>query len=242
MDHFKLAIGGGERLNKMLRMVFWLVIALLMLAVVANVFVRPPESHRASNGALSGDDGLLKAAISGNTSGVLKALNKIKRDGSPYRELSLVMNLWSEEKAVLPSVNWAMIEQDAVRVNLADVMVQANLNGEKVPQLASIHDYVRGVVIQSREPEVVSTALLVLSLLDSPEDVNLIRRAAGRSSEMQHVAVIALGKMCSSSAALALDDLRAHLSDNNAIADFEATRTQAEAIKSAMHRCTAEAR
>lgn len=167
---------------------------------------RPSHSHAPI-------DSLLAAINSGTLDHVLKATNQIKALLYKGAALNVVYALWREDKAEFPNLRWDVATLPLVRIEFANILLQAWKNGAfslAEGDRAEMHAFLRAVVANTdRDLFLLGNAISTLALLDDPHDVQLILEvtAKHRSSMLFRQAALALLTMCTDEAQQALKKL-----------------------------------
>ena len=167
--------------------------AVIGLAPICSCAQPPSDFSRAENVAA--------VLRNGTTPEVVRILNEVKRVGYRGDVLPLIANLWSGKSNDLPK---SATEPDIVRIQLADILAQAYRNGFLTSLDSGIHPYARKL-IASDDPQLVSSAVQVLAIIDDPTDVPLLERIASKEVRPTFRATVAaLAEMCSPQADEAL--------------------------------------
>src|SRR5262245_30947442 len=88
---------------------------------------------------------LLKAIRAQNLDDTIHILNEVKRAQHGGDVLPLVQDLWSNDKKKHPDVPWNFVNLDAVRINIADILVQAYRNGLANVDRKALHAFAKKV-------------------------------------------------------------------------------------------------
>jgi hypothetical protein len=135
-------------------------------------------------------------------------LNQVKKAQQRGDVLPLLVRLWENDKQKYPDLPWNFVNLDAVRVNIADVLVQAYRNRQVKIDAPAIHKYVVQVATESKDLQARGTSILVLGVIDDGKDVPLIKNAVLEESEsLSTYAIASLGMMCNEKAGQALESL-----------------------------------
>ncbi len=168
---------------------------------------------------------------------ILKTLNAVKRMAYQGEILPFVHDLWEGRKDKYPDLPWATINADIVRVNLADILLQAAANGKITVDKEKIHRYVSGLV-NSKDSDVAVTAILALSPIDDEKDVGAILAVARQQKPATfRASVVALSQMCNPAAARALDQLEASVTKTELKSYVSETVRQSQSFKERTHWC-----
>jgi hypothetical protein len=153
-------------------------------------------------------DALLKAINAQKLDVTINVLNQVKQARHRGDVLPLLLALWNNDKKKHPDLPWGFVNLDVVRVNIADILVQAYRNGQVDVDRVSVHAFTKKVAAQSADAQARGAALLVLGMIDDPRDVQLLRLAALEERELVSSSAIAsLGMMCNADAGKALGSL-----------------------------------
>jgi hypothetical protein len=140
-----------------------------------------------------------------NASALSESLNKVKKLGATRDGLQLLEQVWAGNQSQHPDLAWQTIADPEVRLNLADILVQAARNGEIESEPADAHQFALDVV-NTQPPKLVNQALTMLSIFERDEDVAVIEKVALRHDQRTfRSAVAALSSMCAPAARAALD-------------------------------------
>lgn len=165
-------------------------------------------------------DTLLAAISAQNLDGTVATLNEIKRSRYRGDVLPMVKALWNNERDKYPNIPWPFVNLDIVRVNLADILLQADRNKEIEIDKRAIHTYVRKVAFDSTDMQAKAAALLALGVVDDPQDVAALQLVAlAQRDPAATSAILALGMMCNNEAGTSLEGLPAKLK-NERLADM----------------------
>ena len=77
---------------------------------------------------------------------ILKATNKIKRMHYQGEILPVIVDLWSHNRNEYPDLPWSVVGSDIVRLELANILVQAEVNGFINIDTNPLHQYVRDLL------------------------------------------------------------------------------------------------
>ena len=180
-------------------------------SIVAGIAVRPAYSSEVHSDVMTLGRAE-KILTVDNSKVIVELMNEIKRGGS-QELVYLVHDLWVEREVKYPAVAWNVIRTPRVRIELANVLVQAHNNQMIAIDLGEIRQFVREILAGSHEGAK-RTAVLTLGLLNSREyvdeqDITVLRDIA--MEENPHTfraAVIALAKICGAVADQAMSELR----------------------------------
>lgn len=187
------------------------------------------EAVRSTGSSFSAEE-LQKILQQRNASTLSESLNKVKKLGATRDGLQLLEQVWAGNQSQHPDLAWQTIADPGVRLNLADILLQAAKNGDITREPADVHDFVRST-LDTGSPNLVGQAAIILSTFDRDEDVAALERIAlQRDSRTFRSIIIALSRMCASAADAALDRIEqeASASDKEFIKD---TRTRMSDFK-----------
>ena len=168
---------------------------------------------------------------------ILKALNTVKQMTYQGEILPFIRDLWDSRKEKYPELPWDTINTDIVKVDIANILLQAAANGKTKIDKEKVHQFVAGL-ISSSDVDVARNAILTLSLIDDAKDVGGILAIAKQKKKGTFKAsVIALSKMCSPEATLALDQLEVSISDAEYKSYITETKREAQSFKERTRWC-----
>lgn len=166
-----------------------------------------------------------------NVDRILVTLNTIKQMSYQGEILPFVRDLWDGRKDKYPELPWETINSNIVKVDIANILLQAHANGKIKLDTESVHRYVAGM-ISSTDIDVARNAILTLSLLDDEKDVAKILAIAKRQQKGTfRAAVVALSKMCNPAAAKALAQLEESVTGKELKSYVAETRRESQAFK-----------
>lgn len=138
---------------------------------------------------------------------IVKTLNDVKRMQYQGQILPFLVDLWSNQKAKHPELQWEIINSDIVRVDIANVLLQAQRNGRIQIDDDEFYEFLARL-IESSDVQVAQNAILTLSLIDKARSVEKILSASNRKNKWTfRSSFLALTSMCHPSAEKALDQL-----------------------------------
>ena len=161
----------------------------------------------------------------GDIDRLTEVFNYVKRMHYQGEILPFIRDLWDEREDKHPNMRWEVARKPIVKVELADILVQAERNGliaidkERVRQFLTTY-------LSAEDVQVVRRAILVLGPIDDERDVPAILAIAKQEREATfRVSAIVLSKMCNKSAAAALDELEPQLKRDDFRAYLKEIRT-----------------
>jgi HEAT repeat protein len=143
-----------------------------------------------------------------------KTLNDIKAMPSKGEILPFIMELWDQRNERHPDLPWDVIGTEVIRVELADIILQAVKNGRLRVDPKPMHSFVSKSV-NSNDPDVARKAIGALAIIDDETDVDKILGVAKRNDPTTFRAAVAtLTQMCNERAARAIADLEVSTKDD----------------------------
>ena len=174
---------------------------------------------------------LFEVLKSRNIDKIIETTNHIKRMAVEKKILNVVIDLWEKNVGKYPDLPWDVIISDLVRLELAEILIQAKNNRVIDVDISSMHTFVSGL-IQGDDYWTKFQAMHVLPLFDDPRDVpiilDLIKTPGGDWIE---IGVSALALMCNDSAKTTLDELLDSLTDPKEKRKFVETRRFFESLE-----------
>jgi hypothetical protein len=175
----------------------------IVLTLIALLLSVPALAADVGKGAA-----LLKAIKAQKLDETIGVLNEIKQAQHRGDVLPLLLDLWRNDQQKHTDVPWNFVNLDAVRINIADILVQAYRNGQAEIDRPSVHAFAKKVATASGDVQARANALVVLGIIDDPRDVNTLRAAAAEEKDfLSTSALVSLGMMCNRDAGDALDGL-----------------------------------
>jgi hypothetical protein len=86
------------------------------------------------------EESLIEDLLSKNVDRIGKSMNNIKSQRYQGQILPLITDLWEQRKDKRPDLPWRLIGTDIIRVELADILMQAYNNGRVRTDPKPIHD------------------------------------------------------------------------------------------------------
>ena len=209
------------------------------VAIVLTVCVFISPLAASSVGSDLHED-LVAALRSKHTDDLFRVLNQIKASSYKGDVLPLLVDIWSgnDTDHDLPV---AFLGMDIVRISVGDVLVQAHINGLVQIELGEFQSYARGR-LSSSDVEIVSRAATLLSQIDDPIDVPVLRElATGSSGYVFNSAVAALVLMCNGDAESALSRLLRQTDDTEKRSYIVDSQMRFKALKSTRGFCRTRA-
>ena len=171
-----------------------------LLVISACIEVEFPDEDATStrsdmpSGPIATTDDLLHLIRSRNVDAIITGLNEIKSMSTQGHLLSALDALWRYDKQAYPSVPWDIVELPPIRLDIADVLVQAHRNGYMTADLMGIHDYVQEQLASDNFDAVVKAAG-VARMFDDPNDVITMHQLAKQKRYLRPMLVY-LNGMC----------------------------------------------
>lgn len=113
---------------------------------------------------------------------IVKALNVVKQMKYQGQVLPFLVDLWTNQKDKYPDLQWEIINSDIVKVDIANVLLQAQRNGRIQIDKGSVYEFVASL-LDSSDVQVAQNAILTLSLIDEPRSAERILSAANRKNK-----------------------------------------------------------
>ncbi|MEE8295390.1 MAG: hypothetical protein V3R64_06730, partial [Sphingomonadales bacterium] len=143
----------------------------------------------------------------------------------------VIADLWNERVNLYPDIAWDSLKKEAPRVKIANILIQADRNGELKSPREDIHSY----VLQHIGTDDIYTytyILLTLTVFDEPEDVQkILNVATTKDFTFFNTSVSILARMCNQKAKEALDFLESEIEDESKINYLLETREKNAAFK-----------
>ena len=159
-----------------------------------------------------------------NIDRIIKTLNVVKRMTYQGQVLPFLMDLWTNQKDKYPELQWEIINSDIVKIDTANILLQAERNGRMQVDKSGIYEFAARL-IDSSDVQVAQNAILTLALIDEPRVVDKILSAAKRQNKWTfRASVLALNSMCHQSAEKALDQLETLAKDAELKAEIQKDR------------------
>ncbi len=143
-----------------------------------------------------GRDELVATLESKDFDRTISLMNRIKRMRYQGDLLPLLNDVWQLNLASMPNVEKAFVAHPRIRLEVADVLMQASRNGAPNLEPAAYRAYARQHAT-SKDPDVARQAVLVLGLANDPADIALLAEILGAETEAaSRAAVISLVRNC----------------------------------------------
>lgn len=144
---------------------------------------------------------------------IIRTTNKIKFMSYKGVMLPVIHELWIKQVHKYPDLPWDTINLPIIRLEFADILVQAQRKGLITVDSEDLHSFVASL-IEKDDVMLSINAILVLSFFDEKRDVHKILAIAKNQRRATfRTAVVALGNMCVPDARVALDDLEKYVTD-----------------------------
>lgn len=209
----------------------------LTLLILSLLFLLNSATSFGMNDDYVSIDKLTKELNTRNVDRIIKTLNMVKRMSYQGKILPFIRDLWEERKDKYPDLPWNIINEDVIKVELANILLQAAANGKIEINTEKLHKYVLGL-IDSEDTDVARSAILTLSIIDDVRDVDKIFSIAKQQKKGTfRASVLTLANMCNSAANTALEQLEKYV-DNSELKFFITnTRDSMEDFKIRTHWC-----
>lgn len=176
-------------------------------------------------------DKLTEVINSKNIDRLLDTLNEVKRMRYQGEILPFIEDLWNLDKKEHPDLAWSIVKKDIVRVEIANILLQAERNELINIKKDDLHNYVLSL-LNSEDVYVVQKSIITLGLFDYKSDVDDILSIAKKRNEITfRAAVITLAEMCNSASNKALDQLFKIIDDKQLKQYIINTREKAKKFK-----------
>lgn len=182
-------------------------------------------------------DELATSLETGNIDRILNMLNAIKQMSYQGEILPFVYDLWNGREDKYPDLSWKIVNEDIIKVELANILLQAESNGRVEIDKAGLHKFVLKLV-NSKDVGVVRSAISTLALTDDEGDVSKIFSIAIQQKKGTfRVSILALAEMCNSAAGKALDKLEKDVEKPELKSFITETRINIKAFKERTRWC-----
>jgi hypothetical protein len=139
---------------------------------------------------------------------IVRAMNRVKQNQESHELMVFIMKLWANDKQEHPDLPWRVINSEIVRIELANVLVQASNNGLIKVDREAIRKYAMQV-ISGTDQLARATAINTLGLIRNSADLELIKNIAlEEDARTFWAAIIALSASCDPRANVMLDDIK----------------------------------
>jgi len=181
---------------------------------------------------------ILKQDInSRNIDKMIETFNLIKQMRYQGDILRLLDDLWNNRTEKHSSLAWDIVGKDIIRIEIADILIQAHNNGKLKADVSSIHRYVTSS-LKSDDKAVQTNALLIIMNFDDKNDVKIIHDIAKEQSKGTFKAAIyALSYMCNNEASKSLNELKRIVSSKNKKV-IQETQSRIGKIKKSISTCS----
>ena len=218
-----------------MRNIFALVVA-LSIVLTTQVLDVLGVAHAAEREFVT-EESLTEDLLSKDIDQIRRSLNNIKRQSYKGQILPFITDLWDQRKEKRSDLPWRLIGTDIIRVELADILMQALRNGRVRTDPKSIHDYLSGSV-NHEDLDVQINAIGALSVIDDERDVDKILAIAKRQEIFTFpVSVMTLTMMCNAKAAKAIKELTTTVKEPDLLAILSKQKAQSDDFKARTTRC-----
>ncbi|HEY9200986.1 MAG TPA: hypothetical protein VIQ81_05265 [Gammaproteobacteria bacterium] len=187
-------------MNRLIKRLMLYLLLLVSFCVVANdAYIEKNE--------------LIQSLESRNIDIIVQALNDIKSMRYSGDILPLIKDLWEGKEEKWPDVPFDVVEKPIIKIELADILLQARSNGLIEINVDQYQNYLRNI-LSSKDLKVVANAVLILSGIEDKDDIPLILNVAKKNNQVTfRAAILALSTMCIPEADIALRKYESSLSD-----------------------------
>ncbi len=209
----------------------------LPLLILSLLFILGGATAFGSNDDFISVDELTAELKTRNIDRIVKTLNTVKRMSYQGRILPFILDLWDDRKDKYPDLPWNIVNADIVRVEIANILLQAAANGRVEIDTEKLHEFVFGL-IDNADIDVARSAILTLPLIDDERDVDKIFAIAKQQKKGTfRASVLTLAEMCNSAANAALDQLERLVENSESKSFIVETRDSMKAFKKKSHWC-----
>lgn len=209
----------------------------MSVLILSLLFLLGSTTVLGSNDNFVSIDELTAELNTRNIDRILKALNTVKRMSYQGKILPFVHDLWDEREDKYPDLPWKTVNADIVKVEIANILLQAEANGRIEIHREELHKFVSRL-INSADVDVARSAILTLTLTDDERDVDKIFSIAKQQKKGTfRASVLTLAKMCNSVASKALDQLEKDVEKSELKSFIAETRASMEAFKERTRWC-----
>jgi hypothetical protein len=179
--------------------------AFLISVVTAGIFMCA-DSHGAQpqiEESISVNE-LKNILRSDDLNAIVIAMNRVKQNQRSPELMRFILKLWREDGVPATGV----MRSDIVRLELANVLVQANNNGFIKIDVEEIRKYAKEVIAGPND-DAKAIAIETLGLTRNADDIPLFKRIALEENSLTFVeAVLALNQSCEKRAKVALAEIK----------------------------------
>lgn len=176
-------------------------------------------------------ESLIADLESKDTDRIDKSLNDVKRLSNKGQILPFIADLWDLRKEKYPGLPWDVINTNIVRVEIADILLQAHQNARIKLDPQPIHRFVIGQ-IDNDDPDIARKAIGALALVDDSADVGRLKQIATRKDPATfRPAVATLSQMCNEHAKSAVAELENSIVEPELKSYIENRRRDSDAFK-----------
>ena len=145
---------------------------------------------------------------------IIQAMNLVKQNQRSNELMMFIIKLWMNDKQLYSDLPWRILNSDIVRVEIANVLVQASNNGLVKVNRDELRTYAKQVITGS-DQMAKATAVSTLGLLGNSADINLLKNIALEENPRTFSsAILALSENCDSKATSALNDVKSKVNSN----------------------------
>jgi len=172
------------------------------------------------------------------TDRIINAMNTIKQTPPNRQTLIFLHDLWDEKRQKHPDLPWELIKTNAIKLEIADILLQADANKVIKINKEEFHRFVLAL-IDTEDEGIARNAIMTLSIIDDGKDVDKILIIAKRQHpDTFRASVLSLTKMCNPEAEKALDKLEKQVTTHDQISFLKETRSRMTTYKERTNWCS----
>jgi hypothetical protein len=150
-------------------------------------------------------------------SGIIRAMNRVKQNQESYELMTFIVALWNNDQKELADLPWPILNSEVIRIEIANVLVQASNNGYVKINREELRKYSKQVIAGSNE-KAKATAVSTLGLIKNSGDIEMLKHVALEENPQTFwAAIIALSENCDARASVALKDIKGRVSHSESI-------------------------
>ncbi|MFN7219942.1 MAG: hypothetical protein ACK5UX_04825 [Burkholderiales bacterium] len=158
------------------------------------------EARPLSKGIEVSREELSLVLVSGQVAQAIDVMNRIKAMQHQGDLLPALLEVWDGKLDNFPKVNRAFIDSPRIRIEVADILIQAERNGLINGRARELAVYARQLST-SQDVDVARQAILVLGVVNAPEDVAFLTRLIdSESAGTFNVAAVSFSRNCAADA------------------------------------------
>lgn len=213
------------------RGVFVLVIAALLASTACELEYSEYASATSGDSAwtvVTNKSNLHEVLQTGDIDKIVRALNDIKKPRYQGEILPFIEHLWEERSDLYTDLPWAVLGSDRVKVDIADIILQAKRNGNIERDVSDVNNFVRAAM-DSDDKEVAMHAVLAAVSIETSETIEHLKRIALKQEKPTfRAAILSLASMCHSDAVVALASIESSLISQSKTSRAEYVKGQIE--------------